>query len=92
MGVWPEANHAASWTAEAYLLANVLDAVRELTWVLIKVNADKNASVKRPEPTYRPGARSAMKPKTRWGDLPVMLGAAPPSKNQINEMMQGGGR
>jgi hypothetical protein len=76
MGVWPDSTHGASWTVESYLLANVLDAIRELTWVTIKVNAGKNAHVKRPEATYRPGKGPSLgKPKMKWSDLPAMLGA-----------------
>jgi hypothetical protein len=59
-----------------YLLANLIDAVRELTWVTVKVNSDKNAHVQRPDPVPRPGKQPAAAGKqVRWADLPKLFGA-----------------
>jgi hypothetical protein len=76
MGYWPDANHAASWSVTDYLLANLIDCVRELNWTLIKVNANKNAHIKKPDPVYRPGLKQqqAAQRKSSWMDLPRMLG------------------
>lgn len=55
MGSWPETDHGASWTVTDYLLCNVIDEIRTLTWLMARVNGAKRA--KRPEPVYRPGTR-----------------------------------
>ena len=73
-GCWPDPEHPASWTVEAYLLAGLVDAVRELTYLTAKVNGVKQA--KRPEPVWRPGAKApkAQGGKVAWGDFGRALG------------------
>ena len=77
-GCWPDAEHEGSWTVESYMLANVVDAVRELTYVVAKVNGAKH--VKKPEPVYRPGGgarrRGAAGGKVRWADFGQALARA----------------
>jgi len=70
MGVWPEPDHAAAWSTTDYMLANVCDAIRELTWVTLAINSKHTP--KKPEPCYRPGGKPRA-PKTKWTDLPKLL-------------------
>jgi hypothetical protein len=49
-----------SWTPDTYLLAAVIDAVRENTWAFVSANSKKKP--KPPEPVKRPG--KAKKKKT----------------------------
>jgi len=64
MGVWPDAESPASWHVSDYLLANLIDAVRELTWVVARTNG---AKAKKPDPVYRPGSRRPGKPAQKRG-------------------------
>jgi hypothetical protein len=73
-GFWPETEHAGSWTVEAYLLANVIDAIRELTYVTAKVNGAKQA--RKPEPVWRPGQPIKSNGKTAWTDFGKALSLA----------------
>lgn len=43
------------WSTTDQLLASVLDAVREMSWVLVSVNS--KSKVRRPDPLPRPGPR-----------------------------------
>ena len=55
VGAWPDQDEPASWSAEAHLLASVIDAVNENTWVLAAVNSKRKPP--RPDAMPRPGAR-----------------------------------
>ena len=54
-GAWPGRESNASWSAEAHLLAAVLDGVNNLNWLTATVNSKKGRGPKRPKPTPRPG-------------------------------------
>jgi hypothetical protein len=72
-GEWPEQDHAGSWTVTDYLLASLIDEVRQLTWLTAKANGAKQ--LERPAPMYRPGTSKA-KPqpkKQSWGDFARQL-------------------
>jgi hypothetical protein len=75
MGAWPDRDHSASWSTTDHLLASVLDAIRELTWVVAASMSGKKGE--RPKPITRPGdRRPAVKPhgdKTDWGAFAQML-------------------
>jgi len=66
-GAWPDADEATSWSVEAYLLANVLDAVADLTWVTVAANSKHKPQ--RPKPIPRPGKRAAQKPDAGMASL-----------------------
>lgn len=76
-GYWPDTDHGASWSTTDYLLANLIDSVRELTWAMITVNLPKGKHLDKPEPHYRPGARKPAQPvkKQSWGEFVQALAA-----------------
>lgn len=47
------------WDTDRYLMAQLVDSVRENTWVLAAVNSKKKP--KRPDPLERPGKSGATK-------------------------------
>lgn len=53
------------WGIDRYMTANLIDAVRDLTFIFIKSNTDKKnqKGLKEPVPTYRPEA--AVEKKSR---------------------------
>lgn len=71
-GTWHKDDGPGSWTAEAYLLANVVDAINNLTYVQVqKVSKRK---IKPPKPTWRPGA-ARKKRRMSWTEFGSALGA-----------------
>jgi hypothetical protein len=72
LGAWHARDGESSWTAEAYLLAGVLDAVNQLTWITASVHSKRKP--KRPDAIQRPGVKNKKKPKTKWTDLHKQLG------------------
>ena len=69
-GTWHKGNGPGSWTTEAYLLANVLDAINSLTYV--QVQKASKRKVKPPKPTWRPGQKQ--KRKMSWSEFGAALG------------------
>jgi len=65
MGAWPDPDHPASWSVTDHLLANLVDSVRELTWITAQANSKHK--VKRPDPVFRPGQRQPR--RQSWSDL-----------------------
>jgi hypothetical protein len=51
-GAWPDQMTAASWSIEAHLLARLVDAVGDLTWVTVAANSKRKP--RRPKPLDRP--------------------------------------
>lgn len=62
-GAAPTLESPMAWSAEAHLLASVLDAIRELTWVQV-AKASKRRP-KPPRPTQRPGPRRKIRVSAR---------------------------
>lgn len=58
-GSWHKDRGAASWAQEAWLLADVVDAVNQLTWLTAAVHSKHQP--KRPDPYPRPGAEPKVK-------------------------------
>lgn len=50
------------WDRQAYISADIFDAVMTLTYVMLRVNSDKPKSVKAPEEYPRPGTKKPKKP------------------------------
>ena len=71
LGSWVKDQGPGSWTNESYLLASVVDAVNQNSWLLAAVNSKKKP--KRPEAFPRPGTKA--KKKTSWTDIGKQLGA-----------------
>jgi len=79
--MWPDPDHPASWSVTDYLLATVIDCVRENTYVTALAAGAKH--VEKPKPSYRPGRRPAGGPravgashngtKVSWGELAGFL-------------------
>ena len=69
-GSWIRDNGPGSWSNEAYLLANVIDALNQVVWVQVAVNSKRKP--KQPKPVPRPG--QAQKKKIAWSDLGDALG------------------
>ncbi len=72
LGAWHKDQGASSWTAEAYLLAAVVDSVNQLAWMTAAVNSKRKPP--RPEPIERPGKKKQKK-KIKWTDLHKQFGA-----------------
>ncbi len=66
-GYWPDDQSEASWSAEAHLLAAVVDAVQQTTWVVAAANSKRPP--KRPKPLRRPGARRSGMSLTDMGRM-----------------------
>lgn len=71
-GSWHKDAGLGSWTTEAYLLANVIDALNRLTYVQVQKSSKRK--VKEPKPTWRPG--QARKQKVSWAEFGKALGAS----------------
>jgi hypothetical protein len=67
-------NHAGAWTMEAHLLASVVDALNQLTWVQVAKASKKKP--KRPQPLRRPG-EAAPRRGMRLTDLAGALQGRP---------------
>jgi hypothetical protein len=55
-GEWHKDQGPAAWSREAWMLADVVDAVNQNTWVLAAVNSKRNPP--KPKPYPRPGAEA----------------------------------
>ena len=66
MGSWTKGHGPASWSNEAYLLAQTIDAINQMVWVTVAVNSKRKP--KAPKPVYRPGQKGKDK-KMKWTDL-----------------------
>jgi hypothetical protein len=65
-GSWKKDQTAASWSEEAYLLANVVDAVNQVAWITAQVASGKK-KVSQPKPVDRPGMKR--KEKVSWSQF-----------------------
>ena len=70
-GTWHAGDGPGSWTSEAYLLANVVDAINNLTYVQVQKSSKRK--IKPPKPTWRPGR--AKKQRMSWTEFGSALGA-----------------
>jgi hypothetical protein len=52
----------ASWSATEYLLAEVLDTLRQANWLTVELNKKKSARNPQPERVPRPGEPAREKP------------------------------
>ena len=66
LGSWTKDNGPASWSSEAYLLAQAIDAINQMVWVTVSVNSKRKP--KPPKPISRPGQDKKAK-KMKWTDL-----------------------
>lgn len=67
LGAWQKGQTGMSWTRESWLLADVLDAVNNLTWLTAALNSKTKPP--RPKPYARPG-QVEPKPVTRsWASI-----------------------
>lgn len=69
MGTWKKDHGPASWSEEAYLMANVIDAVNQVSWVVAQSNSRKKIPM--PKPFLRPGQED--KKKLSWTDLAAQM-------------------
>jgi hypothetical protein len=68
LGSWKKDQGAASWSETDYLLANVVDAVNQVSWVVAQSNSRRKVPV--PKPLDRPGQG---RKKTSWTDLAAQM-------------------
>jgi len=68
-------DHAGSWSIEAHLLASVLDALNQLTWV--QVAKASKSKPKRPKLTRRPGQPVQQRRGMRLAELADALAGKP---------------
>lgn len=59
LGDWKKDSGPASWSEEAYLLANVVDAVNQVAWITAQINSRKR--IPPPKPLDRPGHQQVSK-------------------------------
>jgi len=57
LGAWGKDQGPASWSQETYMLANVIDAVNQVSWVVAQSNSRRK--IPAPKPITRPGQREA---------------------------------
>jgi hypothetical protein len=67
-GAWKKDAGPGSWTETDYLLANVIDAVNQVSWVVAQSNSKRKVPV--PKPVERPGQR---RKKDGWGEFASAL-------------------
>lgn len=72
MGAWIKDQGPASWSNEAYLLAQAVDAINQVAWINVAVHSKRKP--KPPKPTWRPG--QATKKKMSWSDFGAALANA----------------
>jgi hypothetical protein len=71
-GAWPDPHHALSWDTDAYLLAQLIDEIAAMHYLLARAYGGKP---KRPKPFYRPGPKRPARrqpgaaARTSWGSL-----------------------
>ena len=67
-GAWPDPHHEASWTHEAYLLAQLIDEVAALHYTTVRAHGGKPP---RPKPFPRPSSkpRPAAPKRSTWAEL-----------------------
>ena len=68
LGEWKKNQGPASWSEEAYLLANVIDAINQMTWMFAQANSRKRIPM--PKPYTRPGHEEK---KMTWKDLTAAM-------------------
>lgn len=66
LGVWKKDQGPASWSETDYLLAQVVDAVNQGTWVATQVASGKK-KVPPPKPVQRPGGQREK--KIKWSQV-----------------------
>jgi len=66
-GYWMDPDSEGVWSSEAHLLAGVIDAVNQTTWVLAATNSKNRPP--RPKPVERPGRRRTGMSLTQLGHM-----------------------
>lgn len=67
-GTWQKDQGAPSWSREAWMLADVVDAVNTVAWITAAVNSKRPPQ--KPKPYPRPGARETPKQaKSSWTQI-----------------------
>jgi hypothetical protein len=64
LGTWNKDQGPASWSQEAYLMASVIDAVNQVSWIVAQSNSRRR--IPAPKPIERPGTQTA---KVSWSQL-----------------------
>jgi hypothetical protein len=64
LGEWNKDQGPASWSGEAYLLANVIDAINQASWVYAQSQSKKKVPM--PKPITRPGQEEK---KLSWREV-----------------------
>lgn len=66
-GEWQAGDGPAAWSREAWLLADVVDAVNTTSWLVAAANSKRPPE--RPNPYPRPGQPNVTDvPKVSWGE------------------------
>lgn len=80
-GAWPDSTHPASWSTEAYLMAQLIDEIAGLHYTTVRAHGAKPARPKpfpRPKPALpRPQAAPRSSERVSWAALADQLTAAP---------------
>lgn len=58
LGSWSKDQGPASWSQEAYMLANVIDAINQVSWVVAQSNSRRR--IPAPKPVARPGQGTSL--------------------------------
>lgn len=58
-GYWPDTEVEAVWSVESHLLAGLIDAVNQTTWMVAAANSKRPPA--RPKPFPRPGGKAKAK-------------------------------
>lgn len=67
-GAWQKEQGPASWSREAWMLADVVDAVNQLSWLTAAVNS--KSKPERPKPYPRPGDKAKQDfKKVTWSEM-----------------------
>lgn len=54
-GAWNVEDSPHSWSTETWMLANIVDALNQVAWIVLATNSKKRP--KRPKPFPRPGVK-----------------------------------
>lgn len=66
-GTWQKDQTAAAWSREAWVMADAVDAVNELTWLTAAIHS--KSAPPRPKPYPRPGVEEPQPKKSSWTKL-----------------------
>lgn len=70
-GTWQKDEGPASWSREAWMLADVVDALNQVAWLTVAINSKSKPD--RPKPYPRPTDKKQEFKKVSWAQMALAL-------------------